>query len=171
MILPQLLCSRSPCCQGITVWTLGSTLSAHTVNKLSAGTYTIHNSCNLYHQYQLSFISERKEGEEAPVESQGKKKKNLQFQSKGKIRSNALFVATAAAAQEPSLERSLACSRARSTSSVVHHCSSVLLGPNLDLLLFARTLSLLRPRSTTAPSFCWDPTLTYYYLHTIEPSD
>jgi hypothetical protein len=51
--------------------------------------------------------SERKEGEEAPVESQ-EKKKNLQFHSKGKIRSNCLFVATAAAAQEPSLERSLA---------------------------------------------------------------
>jgi hypothetical protein len=43
--------------------------------------------------------SERKEGEEAPVESQGKKeKKNLQFHSKRKIRSNSLFVAIAATA-------------------------------------------------------------------------
>jgi hypothetical protein len=31
--------------------------------------------------------NERKEEEEAPVESQGKKEKNLQFHSKGKIRS------------------------------------------------------------------------------------
>jgi hypothetical protein len=84
--------------------------------------------------------SERKEGEEALVESQGEKK-NLQFHSKGKIRSNSLFVAivvVTAVAQEPSLERSFACSRAQSASSTVHHCSSIWLGPNLDLLLRAR---------------------------------
>jgi hypothetical protein len=78
---------------------------------------------------------ERKEGEEAPVESQGKNNNNnLQSHSKGKIRSNCLFVATAAAAQEPSLERE----RAQSASSPVRHCSSVLLGLNLDLRLRAR---------------------------------
>jgi len=84
--------------------------------------------------------SERKEGEEALVESQGEKK-NLQFHSKGKIRNNSLFVAIVvviAVAQEPSLEHSFACSRAQSASSTVHHCSSILLGPNLDLLLRAR---------------------------------
>jgi hypothetical protein len=62
--------------------------------------------------------SERKEGEEAPVESQRKKKKkNLQFHSKGNICSNSLFVATTAAAQEPSLKRSLARSHAQFASS------------------------------------------------------
>jgi hypothetical protein len=89
--------------------------------------------------------SDRKEGEEAPVESQ-KKEKNLQFHGEGKIRSNSLFVATAAAAQEPSLERFLARS-------------------------LARALSLLRPRSATAPPSCWDPASTYYYVDAIEPSD
>jgi hypothetical protein len=34
-----------------------------------------------------------------------------------------------------------------------------------------RALSLLRPRSATAPLSCWDPTLTYCYVHAIEPSD
>jgi hypothetical protein len=75
-----------------------------------------------------------------------KKKKNLQFHGEGKIRSNSLFVATAAAAQEPSLERFLARS-------------------------LARALSLLRPRSATAPPSGWDPTSTYYYVDAIEPSD
>jgi hypothetical protein len=37
--------------------------------------------------------------------------------------------------------------------------------------LLARALSLLRPRSATAPPSCWDPTSTYYYVHAIEPSD
>jgi hypothetical protein len=47
------------------------------------------------------------------------------------------------ACMEPSLERSLPPSCAQSASSAVHHCSSVLLGPNL-------TLTPLPPRRTTA---------------------
>jgi hypothetical protein len=93
--------------------------------------------------------NERKEGEEALVESQRKKeKKNLQFHSKGNICSNFLFVATTVAAQEPSLEhsaaqepslkRSFVRSRAQSASFAIHHGSSILMGPNLNLLLRAR---------------------------------
>jgi hypothetical protein len=70
--------------------------------------------------------SERKEGEEAPIENQRKKKKkNLQFHSKGKICSKSLFVTITAIAQEPSFKRSL-----------------------------ARAFSLFCFRSTTVPPFC-----------------
>ncbi len=111
---------------------------------LTAGTYPIHNSRNLYNQYQLSFISERKEGEEAPVESQGKKRKKT-FNSTAKERSTATLC----------LSSLLPLHKSHRSSAPLIACA----------------LSLLCPRSITAPLCCWDPTLTYYYVHAIEPSD
>jgi hypothetical protein len=87
--------------------------------------------------------SERKEGEEATVESQGKKKKKT-FNSTAKERSAAtvcLWPLLPLHKSHRSSARSLARSRAQSASATA---PPSLLGPNLDLL---------------------------YYVHAIEPSD
>ncbi len=58
----------------------------------------------------------------------------------------------------------------RQTNKQIIQCMEPLFERSLVRSL-PHTLSLLRPQSTIPPPFCWDPTLTYYYVHAIEPSD
>jgi hypothetical protein len=90
---------------------------------------------------QTSKKNEIKEGEEAPVESQGKNK-NKTFNSIIKER----FESTLCLSPLLALHKN-------------HRSSAPLL---------AHALSLLCPWSPTIPPICWDPMLTYYYVHAIE---